>query len=204
MLSHELSFNSYYPTAIYTGQRKVSTSPVVHGSYISESISTVAILACILAQGTVVVEMRGQLSSLQFLTTFVAAVNLDIAAASTHGVGQVSFEGFQRPYPFTALVTLGAVNLKLVNFSLNGFVQDVGEVLFSAVGANPSSLGPEPLLQASLAVVLPTAGGEVRVAENLGTDRRTQVLLWYLFKKPILISTILGLLRGPCNSHFDQ
>lgn len=139
----------------------------------------VAILAHVLAQGTVV-EMKGQLSPLRFRTTFVAAVNLDIAAASTRGVGQVSFEGFQRPNPFATFLTTSAADLKLVNFSLNGFVQDVCEVLFSAVGANPSSLGPEPLLQAGLAKVLTAAGSEVRIAENLGTDCRTDVLFGYL------------------------
>ena len=157
------------------------------GSDISIGVLSTAVLAVVLAQGTVVVEMRSQLSSLQFLATFVSAVNIDIATTPTRGVDQMCTAVLQQPNPVAALVTICAADLKLVDFSLNGFVYDVGKVLLSAVGAHLAALGPQPLQQAGLTEVLPTAGREVGIAEDFGADRRTDVLFRYLFDEAVFV-----------------
>ena len=60
--------------------------------------------------------------------------------------------------------------------------------------ANLFSLPFEPVLQAGVAKVLSATGCEVGVTENLGADGRTYELLWDVFDKIIVISSILGLL----------
>ena len=66
----------------------------------------------------------------------------------------------------------------------------MGEVFLSAVRTRPSSMASEPFLQAGLTEVLPTTLSEVGVAENLGTDGRTQKLFGHFFKEIVFVSTI--------------
>jgi len=96
---------------------------------------------------------------------------------------------------------LGALNFKVIDFTFECFVENMIEVLFTAVWAGCLLL-LEPVLEAGLTEVLSTADGEVRVAENLCADIAMEFIRDWLGECEV-ISTILSLVRDVCYCHFE-
>jgi len=96
---------------------------------------------------------------------------------------------------------LGALNFKVIDFTFECFVEEVIEVLFTAVWACCLLL-LEPVLEAGLTEVLSTAASEVRVTENLCADIAIEPVRDWLGEYQV-ISTILSLVRDVCYCHFE-
>ena len=134
----------------------------------------------------------------------VGTANLNIATPLLRLKVGLQIAQFTRP--FTPQFVIGTINFEVINLSFKGFVWNVNKFLpfCSAVRADFPSLCPEPVLQTGLTEVLPTAGCEVGVTENLGADGRTEKTFRHLLNKFVFIPTILGLTRDTCNSHSDK
>ena len=87
---------------------------------------------------------------------------------------------------------LGASNFKDINLTFESFVENVVEILLTAVWAGCLLL--EPVLEAGLTEVLSTADGEVRVTENLCADIAVELFRDWLGECEV-VSTILILVR---------
>ena len=96
---------------------------------------------------------------------------------------------------------LGASNFKVTDFTFECFVENVIEVLLTAVWACCLLL-LEPVLEAGLTEVLSTADSEMRVTENLGADIAIEPVRDWLGECEV-ISTILSLVRDVCYCHFE-
>jgi len=96
---------------------------------------------------------------------------------------------------------LGASNFKVIDFTFESFVENVIEILFTAVWACCLLL-LEPVLEAGLTEVLSTADGELRVTENLRADTAIEPVRDWLGECEV-VSTILSLVRDVCYCHLE-
>ena len=97
---------------------------------------------------------------------------------------------------------LGASNFEVIDLTFESFVENVVEVLFTAVWAGCLLL-LEPVLEAGLTEVLSTADGKVRVTENLRADTAMEFFRDWIGEREV-ISTILSLVRDVCYCHFGS
>ena len=96
---------------------------------------------------------------------------------------------------------LGALNFKVIDFTFECFVENMIEVLFTAVWACCLLL-LGPVLEAGLAEVLSTADGEVRVTENLRADIAMEYFRDWLGECEVI--SVLSLVRDVCYCHFGS